>query len=167
MSDTPTSPGTPNEPEGQETPVSPDSPPEVSDAINEQLDKHDAFTPDPGERPVAAVASDKDAIVELSGKVEEVAEVVKPAEADAEKELADEACAWIAQADKLAAHADDDGWIHEGDLDGRVPTGKQRAEGTRCQGRIQGLRTQLGQGRVMGTNRLELDGAKSAGVAQS
>ena len=72
MSDTPTSPGTPNEPEAQDPPVSPDSPPEVSDAINEQLDKHDAFTPDPGERPVAAVASDKDAIVELSGKVEEI-----------------------------------------------------------------------------------------------
>ena len=72
MSDTPTSPGTPNEPEAQDPPVSPDSPPEVSDAINEQLDKHDAFTPDPGERPVAAVASDKDAIVELSGTVDEL-----------------------------------------------------------------------------------------------
>ena len=72
MSDTPTSPGTPNEPEAQDSLVSPDSPPEVSDAINEHLDKHDAFTPDPGERPVAAVASDKDAIVELSGKVEEI-----------------------------------------------------------------------------------------------
>lgn len=34
-----------------------------------------------------------------------------PAEADAEMELADEACAWIAQADKLAAHADDDGIV--------------------------------------------------------
>lgn len=34
-----------------------------------------------------------------------------PAETDAEMELADEARAWIAQTDKLAAHADDDGIV--------------------------------------------------------
>ena len=78
MSDTPNEPPVdgddtmPETPSSPETPISPESPPEVSDAINEQLDKHDAFVPDPGERPVAAVASDKDAIVELSGKIEEI-----------------------------------------------------------------------------------------------
>ena len=63
MSDTPTSPGTPE---------SPDSPPEVSDEIHAELDKPDAFTPDPGESPAAVVASDKDAIVPMTGKVEEI-----------------------------------------------------------------------------------------------
>ena len=68
MSDTPQGPDFP------EVPGSPTSPlePEVSPELHEQLDKPNAFVPDPGETPVAEVVVGKHALAPTMGRVDEI-----------------------------------------------------------------------------------------------
>ncbi len=47
-------------------------PPEVSDEINEQLDRPEAFTPEAGESAVAMVAEDKAKTETLTGRIDEI-----------------------------------------------------------------------------------------------
>ena len=66
---------TPNEPpmdEQPDVPVSPDSPPDLPESVSHEIDKDDAFAPDAGESPVAAVATDKAHLDHMTGRIEEI-----------------------------------------------------------------------------------------------